>query len=228
MSSLTDKELKKLAGEMAEATMKAIGSVLGEAFDASLGMEGLKTAKAKVAEYEINPKLHAAIERVYPKGVNGNERGTEFLESDKLWEPAVIALLGEPFNRRGMASYFVQYVQAMCYVKMLAKKEAEIEQHLKGREDFSSLLVKAGFKSSVKEGEYLIAQLFGRLKKIEHQIPQEPSGWREKLAVAMWKQIGGATKADYERVVKIADEFLAKSVGNTKIDLMVPDWDKFK
>lgn len=227
MSSLKDEELRKLARDLAEATMNALGSALGEALEASMGMEGLKAAKVKVAKYEINPKLHDAIERVYPKGVSGNERGTEFLDSDKLWEPAVLALVGKPFDKRGMATYFVQYLQAMIFVKTLATKEAEIDERLKGQDDLSTLLVKAGLKSSIKEGEYLIAQLFGRLKKIEHQVPQDPSGWREKLSVALWKQIGGATKPDYERVVEVADEFLANSATNNKIDLLVPDWNKF-
>ena len=227
MGSLKDEELRKLARDLAEATMNALGSVLSEAVEASMGMEGLKAAKVKVAKYEINPKLQAAIERLYPKGASGNERGTEFLDSDKLWEPVVVALVGKPFDKRGMATYFVQYVQAMCFVKTLTVKETEIDAKLKGNEDLSGLLIKAGLKSAIKEGEYLIAQLFGRLKKIEHQSPQDPSGWREKLSVALWKQIGGATKPDYERVVEVADEFLANSATNNKIDLLVPDWNKF-
>ena len=227
MSSLTDEELKKLAKNLAKATMSALGSAFEEVLEASMGMEGLKKAKEKVVAYEINPKLQAAITRFYPTGVTGNEIGSAFLDADKLWEPAVVALLGAPFDKRGMATYFVQYVQAMTYVKMLATKEADIDEKLKDQDDFPTLLVRAGLKSSIKEGEYLIAQLFGRLKKIEHQIPQEPSGWREKLAVALWKQIGGALKADYDRVIQVADEFLANSVSNTKIDLLVPDGNKF-
>lgn len=215
--------------EMAKAFASAIESVAHDAYLATIGAKPLEEAKKKLKGIEINPKLEVAIESILPKGkVTGFEKGTEFLEADKVWSGVVERLTGKTFDKRGMSTYFVQYIQAMYYTQELAKKEAELDLKFSSDDDISGLLIKAGIKSALKKGDLYLTMLFGRLEEIVNDIPADPTGWKERLTVTLWKKLGGATKPDYDLAKLEADKFLAESMTNKKIDILVPDWDKFK
>lgn len=221
MSSLKGED--RLDNELGELLVHIIAAGLKAAalkrFMSNKGKPGFDAAIAKIEDtgLMINPVLEMALDRIIPEEANrGFKYGAEFLrESDEVWTGIAAKLTDVKFEKRGMAAYFVHYVQAMIQASSfidLKKMSEDVLKPLEGHRGSEAVTKRMAEK--FEEGERVISVLFGYLAMLEEHVPAKSGSFGKWIYALLWKRANGAVAADYARVREIADEFLAGSLEN--------------
>lgn len=105
------------------------------------------------------------------------------------------------------------------FVPAIAQKSESVIKRLEDLELNKSLLELGKFL--IEDGVASLEAMAGNLSYMEKRIPDKSEKFVGRIALAIWKRIGGATTSDFDAAREKADEFLRGSMGNPKIAELV-------
>ncbi len=182
MSSRTSKKVKtvelvniNVAAELSQVGLERMGESL----------DWLKSRKP-------HPMLRVLLEsyKLAHQWLQGTPSMKEVYEEDELWTEFSLKLLGYRFPKKGMAEYFVRYLETM----VLAKKAGE----------------------NVNDENSFIPAFYGYLVYLEWLLTPK-GGVQKRLAYGIFSRLGLASPKDLEVARQVAETYFEESLTDPRV-----------